>query len=595
MDYTMHLSYKTSQYQGKIYKSYFIAESYREGKKVKKRTILPLGKLADEKAQQIRLICKAISDPSTIVTKIENIVVEKSKPFLDLAVADALWQEWNMSRAFKSHETNSELPTPLIARILTINRCTSPCSHYSVPQWANKTALPEILGFPLDKLNEDKLYYELDKIAFSQKEIEDHLFQMTYSKGKSDYEFVNYDLSTSYFVGVKCKLSAYGRSKDNKPNHKQVLLAMMVNGRGYPFKWDVYAGDTPEVDTLVDNVDACRERFKLKNVTLVFDRGLVSDENLDDIDNKGLKYVTALDKDQIYGVAEKELQAFNDLNLENYKAHLLQKKFTYYDDSLYFKDLGIQNNRRYILGFNPVLYDEERRCRLGKLRHFEKFLVDKNKELKQAQRSRKVESTREGIVSELKRLKIKKYFDDLVLKEISVERINKKGQKRMVKTFEVSLDKKLDWIARDEKLDGFCVFVCNHIESVKDEFIFPAEKAIKAYRDKVKIEDSFKHIKSFVKIRPFCVNTDDHVRAVYSLCVLAYFLNKDLAERRKEIEGIDYLNSKNLYEPFRSCHYVTVRDKVSKRKKSEPVELTVEQKSLLEKLNVKIKMPRQVV
>ena len=114
-------------------------------------------------------------------------------------------------------------------------------------------------------------------------------------------------------------------------------------------------------------------------------------------------------------------------------------------------------------------------------------------------------------------------------------------------------------------------------------------------RDKTKVEDAFKHIKSFLKIRPFYVNLDEHVRAVYSICVLSYFLNKDLAERRKRIDGIDYLNSKNLYEPFRSCHCVTLKDKPSGSKKRKTVELTLEQKRLLKELQIKIKMPLKIM
>jgi len=88
--YIMHLSYKTSRYKDKVYKSYFIAESYREGGKVKKRTIWSIGKLTDKQRDQINLICKTISVPGQVITTLENIVVPESKPYLDLAVVNAL-------------------------------------------------------------------------------------------------------------------------------------------------------------------------------------------------------------------------------------------------------------------------------------------------------------------------------------------------------------------------------------------------------------------------------------------------------------------------------------------------------------------------
>ena len=128
----------------------------------------------------------------------------------------------------------------------------------------------------------------------------------------------------------------------------------------------------------------------------------------------------------------------------------------------------------------------------------------------------------------------------------------------------------------------------NHIQSSDKQFILSGRDIINAYRDKAKIEDVFKHIKSFLKIRPFYVNLYEHVRAVYSICVLAYFLNKDIADSRKKIDGIDYLNSKNLYEHFRNGDCVTVKDKASGSKMRRTVELTSKQEHLLRELKIKV-------
>jgi transposase len=534
--------------------------------------------------------------PSTqIITTIEDIIAQESKPFLELAVVNALWEEWGLSNAFVHSTSNTDLPTALIAKILTINKCLSPCSHYSLPHWVHKTALSEILGQSLEPLNDDKIYYELDKIACHHQTLEDHLFRMTYKKDHASYRFVNYDLSSSYFVGCRCQLSAYGKSKDDKPHSKQVVLGILVNDRGYPFKWDVYPGNTAEVTTLVKQVDACRSRFKLHNITLVFDRGLVSDENLDYIATKHLKYISALDKNQIASIEGIDLTVFRDLTLNTFKERLTQQHFTRYDESLYFIDLGQIKHRRYLLGFNPIRFKDDKEHRREKLAVFEQFLRETNTELQQAKRSRSHDATKQRILKQLKRLKIQKYFHTPVLQDVEIQRTNKNGERRLIRTFHVSIEKKTENIAQSELLDGLCVFVSNHTEIENHVFCFPPENMIKAYRDKTKIEDAFKHIKSFLKIRPFHVNTDDHVRAAYSICVLSYFLNKDLAERRKQLDGVDYLNSKNLYEPFRSCHYVTVKDNASQRTKSAPIELTGQQQQLLQELHIQVTMPQKIV
>ena len=591
----MHLSYKTSRYKEKIYKSYFLAESYRKGNKVKKHPICHLGKLTDQQAKQIRLICKVTTDPAQVFTSIEDIVTEQVKQFLDLAVANALWDQWKLSKAFHHVTENTEFSTSLVAKILTINRCTAPCAHYSIPQWIRKTAMEEVLGHSLELLNDDKIYYELDKIDENQKYLENYLFHQTYIKDKASYDVVNYDLSSSYFVGMKCELSRYGKSKDHQSHRKQVLLGMMVNAKGYPFKWDVYPGNKAEVKTLVNNVDACRRRFKLKDITLIFDRGMVSDKNLDYITEKELNYISALNRDQIEGIEGIDLGVFEGLTLENSKVRLSQAAFHLYDEMLYFKDLGVLHGRRYILGFNSIRFKDEKNRRYEKLVAFEHFLKGKNTELAEAKRSRKYQPTYQSILDEVKRLKIRKYFHNPALKDLEIQRTNKKGQICIVKSFHITIEKKKTQTEQAERLDGLCVFVSNHIESVNGIFQLTAEKIIQAYREKNKIEDGFKHIKSFLEIRPFYVHTPNHVRAVYTICILSYFLNKDLAERRKKIEKVDYLNSKILYEPFRSCHYVTIRDNKSLRKKSEPVELTKEQKRLLKELNIEIKLPRKIM
>ncbi len=129
----MHLSYSTSKYKKKIYKSYTVAESYRDGKKVRKRTIWPIGKLTDRQAEQMRLICKVAQTEEQIIVQIKDLVVKETKAYLDIAVVNDLWNQWQLDDAFEHDVTNSQLPTHTITKILTINRCTDPCSHYSIP------------------------------------------------------------------------------------------------------------------------------------------------------------------------------------------------------------------------------------------------------------------------------------------------------------------------------------------------------------------------------------------------------------------------------------------------------------------------------
>jgi transposase len=578
----MHLDYQTSKYKGKIYKFYHIAESYREGGKVKKNRLFPLGKLSDEQAQKIRLICKIISNPEEQVTTLANIVAQQCVDYLDVAMVNHLWESWQLSEAFGFDVTRGPLGTDLVARVLTINRCLDPCSHYTVPQWIRKTAIPELLGEQVLELSDDKIYYELSKIEKNKLAIEYFLFKKTYEQDPQSYDYVNYDLSSSYFVGFRCKLSAFGRSKEGKPDCKQVILALMINARGYPFKWDVFPGNTPEIDTMEKIIKSCAHRFKLKNISMVFDRGLVSEQNLNLVEEKNLKYITALDKDQIPNVPNMDLKVFKDLY-----PHTASKKipqlpgFAQFDPSLYYKDLGAYREKRYILGINPERFIQDRKGRKEKMDCFRRFIAQINKSLKKAKRDRTVDPTRNTVMNELKRLKIKKYYEDPQLKEIYVDVTSKTGKGRKVRSFQITVKENTQKIAKEKLTDGLCVFVTNHVKKQHGQYLLQAKRIIEAYRKKTQIEDTFKNIKSFVKIRPFFVNKDEHVKAVYTICILSYFINRYLSEKRRESEGKDYLNSKELYAPFKSCKLVTFLETLAGNSKKDIIPLSKEQKAIV--------------
>jgi len=580
----MHLSYSTSKYKGRVYKSYSVAESYRDGKTPRKRTIWPIGKLTDQQADQIRLILKVVQDPDDVVTRLKDIVVQETKSYLDIAVVSNVWDQWKLDHAFDFDVTNSELPTHAVARILTINRCTDPCSHYSVPLWAQKTGLTDVVKIDLSGLSDDKIYYELDKIDANKTSIENYLFEQTYKKRPESYGIVNYDLTTSYFVGHKCNLSAFGKGKQECHGRRQVLLGVLINDQGYPFKWDVFPGNTAEVKTLKRNIDACKTRFKLsnKNITLVFDRGIISDDNADLIQDAQMKYISALDRNQIPSRGF-DLKAFKGLSRDKIS---MPAGFKKYDDKLYFYDTGVLGSKRFVVGFNPTLFKEDRGNREEKIGVFKSYLKSENKNLKKAKRDRQLDATKSRVLNELRRLKIQKYYELPVLKPIIVRRKLKGGTVKNIKSFKAEITMKTDVIQADKLLDGVCVFITNHTEKHGRGFRIKPEAIINAYRDKTKIEDVFKNVKSFLQLRPFFVNTDAHVRAVYTICILGYFINKYLSNQRKAIGEKDFLNSKELYAPFKDIDIATLQNRNTGHTIKKAVQLPPDTKRLLEKLEM---------
>lgn len=582
----MHLDYTRSVYKGKQYTSYRIAESVRTGDKVSKKVLFSLGQLSPLQVKQIKLILHSLKDPNEVLVALSQVVPTRAVPYLDLAVANYYWDHWQLDLAF-AEKTESTLSTERVARVLTLNRCIDPCSHYSVPRWVKRTALPEILGVDLGGLNDDKIYYELDKIEENKGQIQDHLFEITKSRSPESYEFVNYDLSTAYFVGIRCSLSRYGRGKDNQPYCRQVVLALLVNSQGYPFKWDVFPGNQAEVHTLEENVAACKA-VGLNTVTMVFDRGLVSKKNLEMLSAaEGVKFISALDKSQIPKAPGVNLHPFAKLPERELEAQLRTwPNFRRFDESVFFRDLGAIDGRRYVLSINGNLLREERKLRRQKLRQFASFLKGYNEELRNAQRDRSREPTVRAVADKLRTLKIARFFEDPVVRSITVRHRLKNGTQKHVASFQIKLKQKDAAIKEAKLLDGVCVFITDHVEKRGRGYAMNARQIVQAYRDKTEIEDAFKNMKSFVKIRPFFVNTEGHVRAVFTVCVLSYHLNKTLARARKEIEGKDFLNSSELYDPFVDCQMVTMKDPHTGATVSKVIPPSVETKALLKSLGL---------
>lgn len=106
------------------------------------------------------------------------------------------------------------------------------------------------------------------------------------------------------------------------------------------------------------------------------------------------------------------------------------------------------------------------------------------------------------------------------------------------------------------------------------------------YREKAKIEDVFKNVKSFLRLRPFFVNTQAHVKAVYTICILAYFMNRYLANQRKLLGEKDFLNSRELYAPFKDIDIATLEDRNTGQTIKKAAMLPLDTKNLIEKLGM---------
>lgn len=549
----LHLHWGESSYKGKTYRSYYLARPYRKDRKNCKEIMVKLGKLTDEQADRWRNFLKAIKKKNVFLATLDDLVVTERFAYLDVAVANAVWDEWELDVIFATDDKR-KLPTATIARILTLNRCIDPAAKSQTPEWFRGTALPWLLDVDRDLVNPSRVFRELDAIEDHKEAICEHLYKKMSEKDPDGMRSVFYDLSSTTFCGSRCVLMKWGHCKEGYRNH--VVLALVVNRDGLPFYWEVLPGGTADAKTITWLMERLEKRFKISDTTLVFDRGMVSGDNLALIEGTGIKYISAMDRSQLEGITGLDFSGFSRLEPELVDRQAGELAgFAKLGSDTYYREVKVEGERRYILCFNPQLFKDQRKAREQAVDDFQVFVKELNEELRQAKKSRQRGPTYDKFKRRLEKKKLSG-FVDVQLKVEHVRRKAADGSEREVRTYigEVVVDEAQMLLAG--RLDGFWLLVTNHKEKEGEVFRLPAEEAIIPYRDKVVIESAFRDIKSFVEVAPVHVWTEYHVKAHYTICVLAHLVNRTLILRLHKHPGDltrDVVSHEKLYQKLSGC------------------------------------------
>jgi transposase len=580
------LTHSKKKANGKTYTYYSIAEPYWEDKKNKKKILFYLGSLTPSQAQQIRNILKVTQCEDTFTATFEDLLFENHYRYLDIAFLNHLWdQEWKgLSSIFPTPEETSntrqkEISTADIAKLLTFYRCLDPGSYLSAVEWFETTTCNLLLDMEPGQVNESRFYRELTAIEKQKEKIEQWLYQTLKKRNEKSMRIVFYDLTDSYFEGRKCPIAKPGRTKANGFREKRIVLSLLVNSEGYPFSWKILEDYTADVSTLTKNTDLWQKQFNFSKIILVFDRGMVSDENLLNLENKqSYLYITALDKPQIAGVEKVNLERFKDFTNVTTEKEILSKRLTKYDDVTFYEDMGIDSaSRRHILIFNSDLLKDQRKTREKLINIAIKELEEEKKSLLNAKKSRNLKPTEHRISEILRKRGVQSFIDP------KFESIKISGESgTSISSFKLTYEKNVEAIKKAMLVDGIWMLVTNITETLKsEEDRLKPEELISAYRDKNRIEEAFRDVKSFIKFQPTFVYTDDHVRAHYTICILSYLLDVTVTNRLRQ-EPIEEMGSVDkVHRILRRCEVGKLSVKGSDCSGLKLMPITDEQKSML--------------
>lgn len=577
----MFLKKSSTTINGKRYHHYKIVESYRDGDKVKHRILFNIGTLSDEQAEQLKLAIQIQSNPSLVVAKESDIVVTKSVSYLNVMVLHQLWQQWSLEQFF---------PEDRWVEALVINRCIDPTSKIKLQSWTANSILPAVIP-ALRTYDEYDVYRELDRLAKQEEDLQVFLYEQLKRRQRIHSEAFFYDITSSYFEGSRCVIAKLGYSRDHRPDREQIVIALMITPEGYPFYWRVLEGNTQDITTVESLVQDVRKRFGIERCTLVFDRGMVSADNLKTIEQRQLKYVSAMDKDEIRVTLLDEVMP-DAATPEDWEQVVALREFRPWDENelLFYRPIILGDNR-YIVTFDVQHFLDQTKHRKRQMQHVEQSIKQMNETLRNAKKSRKSEIAEREVGQLLSRKGLKKQAK-VTVEPISLTVTTPKGKIRTVKSFQIQLEWLEDQIKNAARLDGLTCFITNMGRDEADD-----REVIGLYRRKNKVEEAFHEIKSHLQLRPIHVTRAERVRAHVTVCMLANFLMNDMEVLLKAANHT--CSPTDVLDDLQSCQVHRIEIATSKRKMLKIQEVSDQQKQWLQALHcegvVQEKFKKQVL
>jgi len=452
-----------------------LRESYRDGGKVKTRTLANLTDWPDAKVEALRRVLKG----DTAIVSADELRIERSLPHGHVAAVLGMAKKLKLDKLLPQSRLGKLGLAMIAARVI------EPAAKLATARQLSEATAVHSLGAVLElgAVDEDELYAALDLLGEAQPKIEAALARRHLRDGC----LVLYDLTSSYLEGQHCELGRFGYSRDGKRDKLQIVFGLICAADGCPVAVEVFEGNTGDPSTLAAQVTKLKERFGLSRVLLVGDRGMITEARIrEDLAPAGLDWLTAL-----------RAPAIQALAADNGPLQL-------------------------------SLFDERDMAEIVSPGYpGERLIVCRNKALA-AERARKREELLAATEAELARIEARvqrgalQGADKIGLKAGAVL-----GKRKMAKHFQLTVADACFSFARTEAsiqkeaaLDGFYVLRTSVPAGTLD-----AAAVVSTYKSLAQVERAFRSIKTVdLDVRPVHHRLAGRVRAHVFLCMLAYYV-----------------------------------------------------------------------
>lgn len=433
-----------------------------------------------------------------VAIHIDQIETEDHREAGPVHVGHQMWGRLGVDAVLASAGLNERARK--LTEAMALNRLVFPTSEHAMPEWMRRTALKDLLGEDMEDVTDDPLYRNLDKLHPQREVIESGLAERERTLFNLDESIFLYDLTSTYFEGqcLSNPQAKRGYSRDSRPDCKQVVVGLVLDREGFPKAHEVFDGNRTDRLTVDDMLGVLEKRMGRKGGgTVVVDRGMAFDDNLEQIKARGHHYMVASRQ----GERNEHLEEFEDeqgwteIVREPSPRNPGQKK-----TRVQVKQVAV-GDEVHILCRSDGRTEKDRAIRE---KHEQRFLADVKK---LGQRIAKGNLRDEGKVRE------------------AIGRL-KERYPRVARYYRMEYDGKvgtLTWEENKEKkdiakrLDGGYMLKTDRMD-LRDEEIW------RTYMLLTRVEAAFRSMKSPLSERPIFHHLENRVQTHIFLCVLAYHL-----------------------------------------------------------------------
>src|SRR6202795_4770355 len=278
-------------------------------------------------------------DPQVARVIANRVRLERTRQFGACFLGWELWKRLELDCFYEQamDGEGAEVPWSRVAAVLAINRLCAPGSELAIEErWYPSTALDDLLGIEEGKINDTRLYRCLDRILPHKTKLEQHLKQRYGELFGAEFDVLLYDLTSTYVEGAaeNNPMMRRGYSRDHRPDCEQMVIELIVNHEGFPFSYETFDGNRADVSTMETILRMVERKYGKARRIWVFDRGIVSEENLAAIRKREAQYLTGTPRSQ----------------MKQFEADLLKEDWTRVRPEVEVKKVAIpQGEETYIL------------------------------------------------------------------------------------------------------------------------------------------------------------------------------------------------------------------------------------------------------